>query len=78
MAEEEGRTVKERRSKFTLNTFTHLYMHNTRSPATHSLVWTQWVASVDLFANEDAHANIVVTPTDSWTQQGEEVFPSYK
>ena len=49
----------------------------TRLPATHSLVWTQWVASVDLFANEDAHANIVVTATDSWTQQGEEVFPSY-
>ena len=40
--------------------------------------WTQWVASVDLFANEDAHANIVVTATDSWTQQGEEVFLSYK
>lgn len=53
-------------------------MHTTRSPATHSLVRTQWVASVDLFANEDAHANIVVTATDSWTQQGEEVFPSYK
>ena len=43
-----------------------------------TLPWTQWVASVDLFANEDAHANIVVTATDSWTQQGEEVSSSYE
>ena len=33
----------------------------------------QWVASVDLFANEAADANLIVTPTDSWTQQGTEV-----
>ena len=36
------------------------------------LFW-QWVASVDLFPNEDAHANVVVTKTDSWTEQNEEV-----
>ena len=33
----------------------------------------QWVASVDLFPNEEAHANVVVTKTDSWTEQNEEV-----
>ncbi|KAL9983303.1 hypothetical protein ACROYT_G005450 [Oculina patagonica] len=34
-----------------------------------------WVASVDLFPNEDAHANVVVTKTDSWTEQNEEIQP---
>ena len=29
--------------------------------------------SVDLFANETADANIVVSETESWTKQGEEV-----
>lgn len=32
-----------------------------------------WVASLDLFANEDAHANVVLSNTESWTQQGGEV-----
>ena len=53
-----------------------IYTHCTCTPHTCTLPWTQWVASVDLFANEDADANIVVTATDSWTQQGEEVIPS--
>ncbi|RMX41293.1 hypothetical protein pdam_00017744 [Pocillopora damicornis] len=34
-----------------------------------------WVASVDLFPNEEAHANVVVTKTDSWTEQNEEIQP---
>lgn len=29
--------------------------------------------SVDLFANEDADANVVISETQSWTAQGEEV-----
>lgn len=33
----------------------------------------QWVASVDLSPNEEAHANVVVTKTDSWTEQNQEV-----
>ena len=33
----------------------------------------QWVLSVDLFANEDADANVVISETQSWTTQGEEV-----
>ena len=33
----------------------------------------QWVLSVDLFANEDADANVVIAETQSWTVQGEEV-----
>jgi len=33
-----------------------------------------WVASVDLFPNEEAHANVVVTKTESWTEQNEEVL----
>lgn len=33
----------------------------------------QWVLSVDLFANEEADANVVVSETESWTKQGEEV-----
>lgn len=37
------------------------------------LLPSQWVASVDLFPNEEAHANVVVTKTDSWTEQNEEV-----
>ncbi|CAI8029476.1 Dihydropteridine reductase [Geodia barretti] len=32
-----------------------------------------WVLSVDLFANEDADANVVISETQSWTTQGEEV-----
>lgn len=35
--------------------------------------FTQWVLSVDLFANEDADVNVVVSETESWTKQGEEV-----
>lgn len=34
-----------------------------------------WVASIDLFPNEDAHANLVVTKTESWTEQNEEIQP---
>ena len=33
----------------------------------------QWVASVDLFANEEAHANVIVDPKASWTEQETEV-----
>lgn len=33
----------------------------------------QWVASVDIFPNEEADANVVLTPTDSWTDQEKEV-----
>ena len=32
-----------------------------------------WVLSADLFVNEEADANVVITTTNSWTQQGEEV-----
>lgn len=35
--------------------------------------FAQWVASIDLFPNEEAHANVVVTKTDSWTEQNQEV-----
>jgi len=34
----------------------------------------QWVASVDIFPNEEADANVVLTPTDSWTAQEKEVL----
>lgn len=33
----------------------------------------QWVASIDLSPNEEAHANVLVTKTESWTEQNEEV-----
>lgn len=29
--------------------------------------------SVDLFPNEDAHANVIITKTDAWTEQETEV-----
>ncbi|CAB3979823.1 Dihydropteridine reductase [Paramuricea clavata] len=32
-----------------------------------------WVASVDLFPNEEAEANLIVTKLDSWVEQNEEV-----
>lgn len=32
-----------------------------------------WVASVDLFANEEAHGNVLVNPNVSWTEQESEV-----
>ncbi|XP_065919132.1 dihydropteridine reductase-like [Dysidea avara] len=32
-----------------------------------------WVASVDIFPNEEADANVVLTPTDSWTDQEKEL-----
>lgn len=32
-----------------------------------------WVASVDLFPNEEAQANVIVTKLDSWVEQNEEV-----
>ena len=34
---------------------------------------TQWVLSVDLVANEQADANVLLAATDSWQQQGAEV-----
>lgn len=34
---------------------------------------SQWVASIDLFANEEAEANVVLQNTESWTAQGSEV-----
>ncbi|XP_015777460.1 PREDICTED: dihydropteridine reductase-like [Acropora digitifera] len=34
-----------------------------------------WVASVDLFPNEEAHANVIVSKTESWTEQNEEIQP---
>ena len=33
----------------------------------------QWVASVDIFPNEDADANIVLNATESWIEQEKEV-----
>ena len=39
----------------------------------HLISCHQWVLSIDLFANEEADANVIVAATDSWTQQGEEV-----
>ncbi|EDO42784.1 predicted protein [Nematostella vectensis] len=32
-----------------------------------------WVASVDLFPNEEAHANVIVDPAKSWDEQNNEV-----
>ncbi|XP_028391103.1 dihydropteridine reductase-like [Dendronephthya gigantea] len=32
-----------------------------------------WVASVDLFPNEEAQANVIVTKLDSWVEQNEEI-----
>lgn len=46
---------------------------STSSSALLFFFFLQWVASVDLFPNEEAHANVVVTKTDSWTEQNEEV-----
>ena len=31
------------------------------------------MASIDLSPNEEAHANVIVTKTESWTEQNEEV-----
>ena len=36
-------------------------------------VTLQWVASVDLFPNEEAEANVIVTKLESWVDQNEEV-----
>lgn len=36
------------------------------------LVW-QWVLSVDLFQNDAADANVILSPSESWVNQGEEV-----
>ena len=40
----------------------------------HFSVTLQWVASVDLFPNEDAQANVIVTKLESWVEQNEEVY----
>ncbi|XP_019849430.1 PREDICTED: dihydropteridine reductase-like isoform X2 [Amphimedon queenslandica] len=32
-----------------------------------------WVGSIDLFANEEADVNILITETESWTKQSEQV-----
>ena len=37
----------------------------------------QWVLSVDLVANEQADANVVLSATDSWQEQGKEVQFTY-
>ena len=42
----------------------------------HFSVTLQWVASVDLFPNEDAQANVIVTKLESWVEQNEEVYLS--
>ena len=39
----------------------------------HLCSFQQWVASVDIFPNEDADANVVLTATESWTEQEKEV-----
>lgn len=36
-------------------------------------VFPQWVASIDLNANEDANANITVKMTESFTEQASQV-----
>jgi len=33
----------------------------------------QWVGSVDLSANDEASANIIVNPSDDWVDQGKTV-----
>ncbi|XP_015906841.1 dihydropteridine reductase [Parasteatoda tepidariorum] len=33
-----------------------------------------WVGSIDLSSNEEAHANVVVKPSESWTEQESEVI----
>lgn len=33
----------------------------------------QWVGSIDLMPNEEAHANILVEISESWTNQEEQV-----
>lgn len=33
----------------------------------------QWVGSIDLAANDEANANIVVNPADTWVDQGKVV-----
>ena len=33
----------------------------------------QWVGSIDLFANEEADVNILITETESWSKQSEQV-----
>lgn len=43
------------------------------SPLLSSSSTLQWVASIDLFANEEAAANVVLQNTESWTAQGTEV-----
>ena len=37
------------------------------------LVFLQWVGSIDLEANDEANANIVVNPADTWVDQGKVV-----
>ncbi|XP_052101838.1 dihydropteridine reductase-like [Mytilus californianus] len=40
---------------------------------THFKAKNYWVGSIDLMPNEQADANVIVKPCDSWTQQEEEV-----
>ena len=35
----------------------------------HLCSFQQWIGSIDLFPNEDAHANIIVDPAAAWTAQ---------
>ena len=39
----------------------------------HALLVFQWVGSIDLNPNEDASANVVVKPRESWVEQEQEV-----
>jgi len=36
---------------------------------TYFVVFLQWVGSIDLVANEEASANIIVNPADTWADQ---------
>jgi len=36
-------------------------------------IFLQWVGSIDLAANEEATANIIVNPADTWVDQGKAV-----
>ena len=33
----------------------------------------QWVGSIDFVANDDASANVIINPDDSWVDQGKAV-----
>jgi len=37
------------------------------------VVCVQWVGSIDLVANDEASANIIIDPADNWVDQGKAV-----